>query len=50
MRIDRVPTVHCLVGEGPLWDVEEQALYFIDIVGKAVHRFDPANAQTQAGT
>ena len=48
MRIERVPTVHCLVGEGPLWDVEEQALYFIDIVGKAVHRFDPASAQTRS--
>jgi L-arabinonolactonase len=48
MRIDSVPTVHCLVGEGPLWDVQEQVLYFIDIVGKAVHRFDPACAQTQS--
>jgi sugar lactone lactonase YvrE len=48
MKIERVPTVHCLVGEGPLWDVEEQALYFIDIVGKAVHRFDPDSAETRS--
>ncbi|NBC35424.1 SMP-30/gluconolactonase/LRE family protein [Novosphingobium sp. FSY-8] len=48
MKIERVPTVHCLVGEGPLWDEAEQALYFIDIVGKAVHRYDPATQQTQS--
>ncbi|MEO0032754.1 MAG: hypothetical protein RIS94_2512 [Pseudomonadota bacterium] len=48
MRIERVPTTHCLVGEGPLWDVAEQALYFIDIVGKAVHRYDPATEQTRS--
>jgi sugar lactone lactonase YvrE len=48
MKIERVPTVHCLVGEGPVWDVQEQALYFIDIVGKAVHRFDPALEQTRS--
>jgi sugar lactone lactonase YvrE len=48
MRIERVPTVHCMVGEGPVWDVAEQALYFIDIVGKAVHRYDPASERTQS--
>jgi sugar lactone lactonase YvrE len=48
MKIERIPTVHCRVGEGPVWDVAEQALYFIDIVGKAVHRFDPASGQTRS--
>jgi len=48
VRIDRVPTVHCMVGEGPVWDVAEQALYFIDIVGKAVHRYDPVKEQTRS--
>lgn len=47
MRIETIPAPHCLVGEGPIWDVQEQALYFIDIVGKAVHRFDPSTAQTR---
>lgn len=41
MKIERIDVAHCMVGEGPLWDVAEQALYFIDIVGKAVHRYDP---------
>lgn len=48
MKIERVPTVHCLVGEGPVWDVAEQALYFVDIVGRAVHRYDPASEQTRS--
>ena len=48
MKIERIDTPHCLVGEGPLWDVAEQALYFIDIVGKAVHRHDPASGQTRS--
>lgn len=48
MKIERIPTVHCMVGEGPLWDVAEQALYFIDIVGKVVHRYDPRTAQTRS--
>lgn len=42
MQIRKADVPLCLVGEGPLWDVAEQALYYIDIVGKAVHRLDPA--------
>jgi sugar lactone lactonase YvrE len=48
MKIERVPTVSCMVGEGPLWDVAEQALYFIDIVGKVVHRYDPRTQATRS--
>lgn len=48
MKITRVETRHCLVGEGPVWDIAEQALYFIDIVGKAVHRFDPSSGATRS--
>lgn len=48
MRIHKLDTKHCLAGEGPVWDVAEQALYFVDIVGKAVHRFDPAKGTTQS--
>lgn len=31
-----------LLGECPLWSVDEQALYWVDIDGHAVHRLDPA--------
>ncbi|RZC37252.1 SGL domain containing protein [Asbolus verrucosus] len=30
------------LGEGPHWDVESQSLYFVDIYGKAIHRYIPA--------
>ncbi len=28
-------------GEGPLWDVDEGVLWWVDIIGGAVHRYDP---------
>lgn len=30
------------LGECPLWSVSEQALYWVDIDGHSIHRFDPA--------
>lgn len=30
-----------IVGESPVWHPQEQRLYWIDIQGKQVHRFDP---------
>jgi sugar lactone lactonase YvrE len=29
------------LGEGPIWSVEEQALYWVDIYGKCIERYDP---------
>ncbi|WP_370691543.1 SMP-30/gluconolactonase/LRE family protein [Affinirhizobium pseudoryzae] len=31
------------LGECPLWSVDEQVLYFVDIKQKRIHRFDPAD-------
>ncbi len=47
MKIRRTNAPKCMVGEGPVWDVREQALYMVDIVGKVVHRYDPATATTR---
>lgn len=47
MKITQVETQRCVIGEGPVWDVAEQALYFIDILGKKVLRFDPASGETR---
>lgn len=43
MRITRLPLPRCSVGEGPVWDEAEQALYYVDILEKRVLRWDPAN-------
>jgi sugar lactone lactonase YvrE len=48
VKITRVETQRCKVGEGPVWDVAEQALYFVDIVGKLVLRHDPATGETRS--
>jgi len=42
MRITRLDLPRCSVGEGPVWDVAEQALYYVDILQKRVLRWDPA--------
>jgi L-arabinonolactonase len=47
VKISQIDTHRCIIGEGPVWDVAEQALYFIDILGKKVLRFDPAIGSTQ---
>jgi len=30
-----------ILGEGPLWNVKEQAIYWVDILGKQIQRFFP---------
>jgi sugar lactone lactonase YvrE len=36
------------VGESPVWSVAEQALYWVDIEGRRVHRFDWASRAEQS--
>lgn len=37
-----VVAVGALLGEGPVWNPRESALWFVDIKGYRIHRFDPA--------
>ncbi len=37
-----VSRVGAILGEGPIWDAEAQCLWWVDILGKALHRFEPA--------
>lgn len=37
-----------VVGEGPVWDEEEQALYWVDIKAPAVHRYVPTTGSTES--
>src|SRR4029450_31404 len=34
-----------VLGECPVWSAEEQALYWVDIIGATLHRLDPATGQ-----
>lgn len=36
------------LGEGALWSPEEAALWFVDILGRRIHRFDPASGTGQS--
>jgi len=47
MKITRLDVPQCSVGEGPVWDVQTQCLFWIDILEKAVYRLDPSTGQTQ---
>lgn len=42
LRIEHLIDARDQLGEGPLWDVEEQRLYWIDSLGKTIHRIDAA--------
>jgi L-arabinonolactonase len=47
MKILRLDVPQCSVGEGPVWDVAEQALYWIDILGRTVFRHRPDAGETR---
>lgn len=38
---------HATLGEGPMWSVCEQALYWVDILSHRLHRYAPDSAQQQ---
>ena len=41
IRSEPVGTIRCQWGEGPVW--WQGGLHFVDIEGKAIHRYDPAD-------
>ena len=45
MRIERVGDTIDMLGEGPLWDAAEQALYWVDSRGCRIHRLDWASGE-----
>lgn len=47
MQITRLDLPKRSVGEGPVWDVAEQALYYIDILEKKVLRWHPTSGATR---
>jgi sugar lactone lactonase YvrE len=47
MRLEPItsPERRALLGESPLWSASEQALYFVDIKGRAIHRVAPGSGE-----
>jgi sugar lactone lactonase YvrE len=41
-RFETVLEAGCDLGESPVWSVERAALFFADITGRRLHRYDPA--------
>src|SRR5215467_14046143 len=42
VTIEKIGTIRNKLGEGPVWDVKEKALYWIDGQAPAIYRFDPS--------
>ena len=52
MNPELVVKTRAEVGEGPIWDTKTETLVWVDIIGSAIHRFDPAtdeNTTMQTG-
>lgn len=44
VEVERAVASQNLLGEGPVWSVRDQKLYWLDISGKTIHRFDGSSA------
>lgn len=47
VSIDVALDSRSILGEGPVWDVEDQCLWWVDIKGHLVHRHDPVSGINQ---
>ena len=48
LSIDCVAPVQATLGEGPVWDVRDSKLYFVDIKGRKLCRYDPREQSTES--
>jgi sugar lactone lactonase YvrE len=48
LTVELVADAGALVGEGPVWSVEEGVVYWVDIMGCTLHRYDPATGRDTA--
>ena len=49
-EVEHLIAVQDEVGETPIWIPDEQAMYWIDLEGSAVHRYDPATGERKNWT
>lgn len=45
-KVEVLPSPISVLGEGPHWDIERQSLYYNDIYGGSIHRYDYAENKT----
>ena len=45
IQADLLVDAHADLGEGPVWDDRERCLWWVDIMGEAIHRTDPASGR-----
>jgi sugar lactone lactonase YvrE len=45
--VDCVCPIAARLGEGPLWSARERAVWFVDIKGRCIHRYDESARTTQ---
>jgi len=43
MKADLIVNYHCELAEGPLWNPDDRALYWVDIHAGRIYRYDPAS-------
>jgi sugar lactone lactonase YvrE len=48
MEAKRLDVPISTLAEGPLWDHETQTLYWVDILGKRIHRYDTKTGSTES--
>jgi sugar lactone lactonase YvrE len=48
--IECVVSAQAQIGEGPMWSAAEQRLYWVDILGKTLYVFNPADGSNRAFT
>lgn len=45
---ERVLGAQAELGEGPVWSAREQAVWFVDVKGRRIHRFHPTSGEHRA--
>ena len=46
-KVECVWPIGALLGEGPFWSAPEQAVWFVDIKGRAIHRYHEPTGETR---
>jgi sugar lactone lactonase YvrE len=48
LTAELVLDAHAVLGEGPVWDADAAVLWWVDIEGKRIHRFDPGDGTNRS--